>query len=64
MDAAGKTLTVLVLNKAPSTTLAAQFAVTGFTPSQVTTYTLGPKNPTKIVASSTQAWSSSMTLAP
>jgi len=64
INAAGTTLTVMVLNKAPSTTLAAQFAINGFTPSQVTTYTLGPKNPTAIVASSTQAWSSSMTLAP
>jgi hypothetical protein len=64
MDATGKTLTVMVLNKAPSTTLAAQFAITGFTPAQVTTYTLGPKNPTQIVASSPQAWSSSMPLAP
>ncbi len=64
MDAAGKTLTVMVLNKAPTTTLAAQFAVSGFTPAQVTTYTLGPKNPTQIVASSPQTWSSSMTLAP
>jgi hypothetical protein len=64
MDAAGKTLTVMVLNKAPSTTLAAQFAISGFTPAQVTTYTLGPKNPTQIVASSPQTWSSSLTLAP
>jgi hypothetical protein len=64
MNAAGNTLTVMVLNKAPSTTLKAQFAVNGFTPSQVTTYTLGPNNPTQIVASSTQSWSPSMTLAP
>jgi hypothetical protein len=64
MDAAGKTLTVVVLNKAPSTTLNAQFAVNGFTPSQVTTYTLGPNNPTQIVASSTQPWSPNMKLAP
>jgi hypothetical protein len=64
IDAASKTLTVMVLNKAPGTTLAAQFVVNGFTPSQVTTYTLGPKNPTAIVASSTQAWTSSLTLAP
>jgi hypothetical protein len=64
MDAAGQTLTVMVLNKAPSTTLAAQFVINGFTPSQVTTYALGPKNPTQILASSPQAWSSNMTLAP
>ncbi len=64
IDPTGKTLTVMVLNKAPGTTLSAQFAINGFTPSQVTSYTLGVKNPTKIVASSTQAWSSSVTLAP
>jgi hypothetical protein len=64
MNAAGNTLTVMVLNKTPSTTLKAQFAVNGFTSSQVTTYTLGPNNPTQIVASSTQSWSPSMTLAP
>jgi hypothetical protein len=64
MDAAGTTLTVMVLNKAPATTLAAAFAINGFTPSQVTTYTLAPKTPTQIVASSPQAWSASMTLAP
>jgi hypothetical protein len=64
LDPAGKTLTVMLVNKSPGASLAAQFAVNGFTPSQVTTYTLGSKNPTKIVASSTQAWSSSMTFAP
>jgi hypothetical protein len=64
MDATGTTLTVMVLNKAPTTTVAAQFAINGFTPSQVTAYTLGPKTPTQIVASSPRAWSSSMTLAP
>jgi len=63
MDSAGKTLTVMVLNKSPAATLPALFAVDGFTPSQVTTYTLASKNPTKIVASSSQAWSSSMTFA-
>jgi len=64
MNAAGTTLTVMVLNKAPATALAAQFVINGFTPSQVTTYTLAPTNPTQIVASSPQAWSPSMTLAP
>ena len=64
MNSAGTTLTVMLLNKAPATTLAAQFVIYGFTPSQVTTYTLGPKNPTQIVASSPQSWPSSMTLAP
>jgi len=64
MNAAGTTLTVMVLNKAPSTTLAAQFVIKGFTPTQVTTYTLAPNDPTQIVASSPQAWSSNLMLAP
>jgi hypothetical protein len=64
IDPAGKTLTVMVLNKSPGTTLPVQFAMNGFTPSQVTTYTLGSKHPSSIVASSTQAWSSTMAFAP
>ncbi len=36
----------------------------GFTPQQVTTYTLSSTNPTKIVASSTTAWSSTTSFAP
>ena len=64
VDAAGKTLTLLVLNKDPSNTMQAQFAVNGFTPQQMTSYTLSPSNPTKIVASSTTAWSSAMNFAP
>jgi hypothetical protein len=60
----GTTMTVMVLNKAPATTYAAQFAINGFTPARVTTYTLSQKNPTKIVASAQQAWSSTMTFAP
>ena len=62
VDPAGKTLTLMVLNKAPGTVVNAQFALNGFTPSQVTTYTLSKKNPTTIVASSTQAWTPSLSL--
>ncbi len=64
VDPTGKTMTVMVLNKAPSTTFAGSFAISGFTPSQVTAYTLSQKNPTTIVASATQAWPSSLTFAP
>ena len=64
MNSSGTTLTVMVLNKTPATTYSGQFAMNGFTPSQVTTYTLSQKNPTKIVASGTQAWPSSMNFAP
>ena len=45
----------MVLNKDPSNTVQAQFTVNGFTPKQVTSYTLSAKSPTKIVASTTTA---------
>jgi Glycoside hydrolase family 44 len=64
IDPTGTTLTVMVLNKAPGATYNAQFAISGFTPSQVTTYTLSSKKPTTIVASARQPWSSSMNFAP
>lgn len=64
VDPTGKTMTVIVLNKAPGTTYNVQFAVNGFTPSQVTAYTLSKKKPTTIVASTPRAWPSSMTFAP
>ncbi len=62
VDPAGKTLTLMVVNKTPGAVVNAQFALNGFTPSQVTTYTLSKKKPTTIVASGTQAWSSTVLL--
>jgi hypothetical protein len=64
LDSTGTTMTVMVLNKAPGTTYAGQFAINGFTPAQVTKYMLSQKNPTTIVASTQQAWSSTMSFAP
>ena len=64
LNSTGKTLTVLVLNKDPSNSVQAQFTMNGFTPSQVTSHTLASTNPTKIVASSTTAWSPTITVAP
>ncbi|MFZ1916359.1 MAG: glycoside hydrolase family 44 protein [Terriglobales bacterium] len=64
VDPTGKTMTVMVLNKAPGTTYNVQFTLNGFTPSQVTAYTLSKTKPTTIVVSTTQAWPSSMTFAP
>jgi hypothetical protein len=60
----GKALTMMVLNKDPANAVQAQFSLHGFTPQQVTKYTLSSANPTKIVASSRTAWASSMTFAP
>jgi len=64
INSLGTALTVMVLNKSPKATYNAQFAVSGFTPSQVTTYTLSQGKPTTIVASGTQAWSSTLSFAP
>jgi hypothetical protein len=64
MNSAGTALTILVLNKDPANSAQAQFSVAGFTPQQVTSYTLASTAPTKIVASSQSAWSSTMTFAP
>jgi hypothetical protein len=64
LDPTGTTLTLMVINKSPGASVQAQFAVNGFTPKQVTTYTLSPKSPTKIVASSPKAWASTRKFAP
>ncbi len=64
LNAAGNTLTAVVLNKDPSNTAQVQFAVNGFTPAQVTTYTLSSANPTQIVASGPHTWTSTMNFAP
>jgi len=64
LNSTGKIMTVMVLNKDPGNSTQVQFTVNGFTPQQVTTYTLSSTNPTKIVASSTGAWTPTMTLAP
>jgi hypothetical protein len=64
LNSTGNSLTLLVLNKDPSNTDQVQFAFNGFTPQQVTSYTLSSANPTQIVASGTSAWSSSMSFAP
>jgi Glycoside hydrolase family 44 len=61
---AGKRMTIMVINKSPTNTVTAQFALNGFTPAKVTSYTLSTTNPTSIVASSNKAWSSSMNFAP
>ncbi len=64
LNATGTTLTAMVLNKDPANTAQVQFALHGFTPSQVTTYTLSSANPTQIVASPSQSWSSTLSFAP
>ena len=58
------TATVMVVNKDPANTAQVQFAWNGYTPKQVTSYTLSATNPTQIVKSSTQSWSATQSFAP
>ena len=64
VNGAGTSMTLLFLNKDPQNAAQVQFALNGFTPTQVTTYTLSQTAPTMIVASSSMAWSSSLSFAP
>jgi len=64
LDSTGTILTVMVINKSPQAAVQTQFTMNGFTPKQVTTYTLSPKSPYKIVASSQKAWNSATKFAP
>ena len=64
LDSTGKTLTMMVINKDPANGAQVQFALNGFTPSSVVSYTLAATAPTVIKASSSGAWSSTITFAP
>jgi len=64
VNANGKTLTLVVLNKDPQNTAQTQIALNGFAPAKVTTYTLSPANPNKIVASSKGNWTPTWSFAP
>ncbi|HKF07013.1 MAG TPA: glycoside hydrolase family 44 protein [Candidatus Sulfotelmatobacter sp.] len=64
LNPTGTQMTVLVLNKDPSNTNQVTFAFNGFTPKQVRSYTLSSANPTRIVASQTTNWSSSISFVP
>jgi len=55
-------MTLLLMNKDPANAVTTALALNGFTPSQVTAYTLSSASPTSIVASATQAWNSTVTL--
>jgi hypothetical protein len=64
VDAAGTTLTIMVVNKDPQNSVTAQITPNGFTPTAFTTYTLAQASPTSIATSSSQTWSSNLTFAP
>ncbi len=64
LNSTGTTLTITVLNKDPGNSAQVQFTTTAFTPTSVTTYTLSQSSPGQIVASTSQSWSSTQTVAP
>jgi hypothetical protein len=63
-NAAGDTLTLMVVNKDPANQAAVTFNLAGFTPTSMQTYTLSQANPTSILASATTPWSPSQAFAP
>jgi fibronectin type 3 domain-containing protein len=64
LNAAGNTLTVMVLNKDPQNTAQVAFALAGFHATSFVSYTLASTAPGSIAASASQSWSSSQTFAP
>jgi len=62
VNAAGTSMTLLVINKDPANAVTAALALNGFTPSQVSSYTLSAATPISIVPSASQAWNSTVTL--
>lgn len=64
LNAAGTTLTIMVLNKDPANSAKVTFTTTGFMPTSETTYTLSQTSPSSIVASSSPTWSPTQTFAP
>ncbi|MBV8772143.1 MAG: glycoside hydrolase family 44 protein, partial [Deltaproteobacteria bacterium] len=63
-NAAGTSLTVMVINKDPANAVQAHLSFLGFTPTQVASYSLTRSSPTAIVASGSQSWTSSLSFAP
>jgi hypothetical protein len=55
-------LTLIVVNKDPSHAAQTTFSLNGFTPSQVTPYTLSQSSPNSIVPGSPQAWPANGTI--
>jgi len=62
VNAAGTSMTLLAINKDPANAVTTAFALNGFTPSQVTSYTLSSTSPNSIVASASGAWTPTVTL--
>jgi fibronectin type 3 domain-containing protein len=64
INAAGTTLTVLVINKSPSATVSTAINLNHFTAATATTYTLWSGSPTSIVAGTSGAFQGTYSFAP
>jgi len=64
MNSGGTVLTIIALNKDPGNLAQVTFTTSGFTPANVTAYTLSQSSPTAIVAGTSHAWSATQTFAP
>lgn len=64
VNAAGTSMTVLLLNKDPQNAAQVQIATNGFTPSTVVSYTLAVSAPITITSTSSSAFSSTVSVAP
>ena len=64
INAAGTTLTVLVINKSPSATVSTAINLNHFTAATATTYTLSSASPTSIVAGTSGAFQGTYSFAP
>jgi len=64
LDAAGTTMTIMVLNKDPDNTANVTFNLNGFNASTYAAYTLTSTNPGSIVTSASTAWSATQSFAP
>ena len=61
-NAGGNSLMLMVINKDPVNIAQVQFALSHFTPSQVTAYKLSQASPNSIVAGTSQAWPANLTI--
>jgi hypothetical protein len=64
LDSAGRTMTIMVLNKDPDNTANVTFNLNGFNATTATAYTLDSTNPGAITPSAATAWSATQSFAP
>lgn len=64
MDSTGTTVTVMVINKSPSTAASTAMTLNHFTPTTVTAYTLSQASPTTIVSAGPSAFAGTYSFAP